>query len=56
MEMADNGDSEASIHWKCMELSRRLFNNLFPLFFQVQVQVGLGRLSDLQKGCISADF
>lgn len=55
MEMANNGDSEASIHQKCMELSRRLFNNLFPVFFQV-VQVGLGRLSDLLKGRISTGF
>ena len=42
------GHSEASIHQKSMELSGRLFNNLFPVFFQ-EVKVGLGGLSDFFK-------
>lgn len=55
VDMANNRSLEAPIHQKYMRLSRRLFNNLFPVFFQV-VKVGLGRLSDLLKGCISARF
>lgn len=48
VEVANNGNLEASIHWKYMELSRRLFNNLLPVFFQV-VEVGQTRLSDWFK-------
>lgn len=48
VEMANNEDSEASIHWKYTELSRRLFNNLLSVFSQV-VEVGLERLSDWLK-------
>ena len=48
VETVNSGHSEASIHQKSMELSRRLFHNLFPVFFQV-VKVGLGGLSDLFK-------
>lgn len=46
METVNNGDSEASIRQKSVQLSRRLFNNLFPVFFQVG-KAGLGGLSDL---------
>lgn len=45
MEMVNNGDSEASICQKSMELSGRLFNNLFPVFFRA----GLGGLSDIKS-------
>lgn len=55
VEVANNEDSEASIHQKCMELTRRLFNNLLSVFFQV-VKVGPKMLSDMLKGCISAGF
>lgn len=48
VEMANNGNSEASIHRKYTESSRRLFNNLLPVSFQV-VEVERARLSDWFK-------